>query len=162
MSVFQRKTWNVNFLETEMIILQFLLSILTPAAMTAAGVRMKRKVPVYNDSRLAYRSARAKQSEEAWTFANRLFANILVTAGINLLIISGVFFIVAACMNSGGWMLSAALFLVELAGSVLIIRVVTEGILRRTFDKNGELIENEEDDEDEEELTNEAEQKDPY
>ena len=132
-----------------MILIQFLFSIVIPVIMTIWGFRAKKRIPEYGEGRLSYRSKRSGTSEEAWLFSNNLFASLLFAAGLNIGIITVIFFVSVVFVGYINWFMVITLVLTQITGSALLLRIVTEGLLRRTFDRNGDLIETDEEQDDE-------------
>ena len=131
-----------------MIILQLILSIIIPAVLVIGGRRYIRNLPAYGEKRFfRFHSRRAAASEEAWHFANNLYAHMLYTSGLSIGVITVVFFLVASHYTSHTWIMCISLIVVQIAGSIVLPAAVADFMLRRTYDKNGELIENDQDDE---------------
>ena len=135
-----------------MIFLQLVISLAVPAGMVYIGRKNKRQLPAYGKKGFSYFSKRALCSPEAWNEANNLFASLLFASGINIGIISFVFFVIVAVLTGPSWVLCITLLLTQLAGSFVLITAVTESLLRRQYDESGALRE-EEDESDESDET---------
>lgn len=127
-----------------MVLLQLLISLIVPAGMIFVGRKNRRSIPEYGKKELSYFSKRASSSPEAWTESNRLFASLLFASGINIGIISFVFFVIVLILRGPSWVLCITLLLTQLIGSFVLIVAVTEAMLRRLYDENGELREDSE------------------
>ena len=124
-----------------MIVLQILVSVLIPAFMVLAGRSLKRRRPSYPDAKgFAFRTKAAKASEEAWEYANHMFAGMLAAAGINVGVAAAVF-MVAVCLVTevNGWLLALLLAGIEAAGAVLPALMTQIFVLKR-FDAQGNLL----------------------
>lgn len=124
-----------------MIVLQVLVSVLIPAFMVLAGRSLKRSRPPYPDAKgFAFRTKAAKASEEAWEYANHMFASMLTAAGFNVAAAAAVFMI-AVCLVTqvNGWLLALLLAGIEGAGAVLPA-LMTQVFLLKRFDAQGNLL----------------------
>ena len=94
-----------------------------------SGLMRKRTYPEKISAKVGYRTKRSKSSQEAWIFANEL--------SVKMYIISGVIAIIAA--NLLNYFVTKNIYSL-LSISILICfigQVITEFVLKRTFDKNG-------------------------
>lgn len=124
-----------------MIVLQILISVLIPALMVLAGRSLKRRRPAYPDAKgFAFRTKAAKASEEAWAYANHMFAGMLVAAGINVGAAAAVFMIAVSLVTQvNGWLLALLLADIEAAGAVLP-GLMTQIFLLKRFDAQGKPL----------------------
>lgn len=123
-----------------MILLQIIICIIIPAVMTAVGYRIKKRKPAFESEGFCYRTKTAKLSEQTWQFANATFSSISFFSGINLMVISAAFFLIAVlAADAEGWFLASLIFAIQLVCMFSPI-LVTEIFLKKTFDENGELL----------------------
>lgn len=134
-----------------MVLLQLLISLIVPAGMIFIGRKNRRSLPEYGKKGFSYFSKRALSSPEAWTEANKLFASLLFASGMNIGIISFVFFVIVLILIGPSWVLCITLLLTQLIGSFVLIVAVTEAMLRRLYDEYGALCEDSEEAEESEE-----------
>lgn len=122
-----------------MVIIQVIITLIIPVAMIISGRKLSKNMPEYKSSGFAYKTYTASLSEETWTYANRLFANMLFTSGINVAIVAALFMIFAVCLTEvNGWALALIIALFE-ALSLLLPFVVTEKLTVMNFDENGDI-----------------------
>lgn len=140
-----------------MSILQLLLTLVVPFFMWRSGRTLRNgNVPYKKKKGVRYSTKRAKASEEAWTFANDLYFNMLRMSGINLGLISIVLFIIVVFKAEELlWTLVIVLLAVQLVAGWILPGLFTELFLRKSFDGQGKLIA-EEDTEDMEEAEESA------
>ena len=125
-----------------MSILQLLLTLAVPFFMWRMGRTLRNgNVPYKKKKGVRYSTKRAKASEEAWTFANDLYFNMLRMSGINLGLISIVLFIIVVFKAEELlWILVIVLMTVQLVAGWILPGLFTELFLRKTFDGQGKLI----------------------
>ena len=135
-----------------MSILQLLLTLVVPFFMWRMGRTLRNgNVPYKKKKGVRYSTKRAKASEEAWTFANDLYFNMLRMSGINLGLISIVLFIIVVFKAQELlWILVIVLLTVQLVAGWILPGLFTELFLRKTFDGQGKLIAQEDTEETEE------------
>ena len=122
-----------------MIIIQVLITLVIPAAMIIIGRKISKNMPEYKSEGFAYKTATATLSEETWTYANRLFASMLFTSGINVAVVAALFMVLAVCLTEvNGWALAVVIALFEAVSAILPF-VVTEKLTVMNFDENGEI-----------------------
>lgn len=122
-----------------MIIIQVIITLIIPSAMIISGRKLSKNMPEYKSSGLAYKTYTASLSEETWVYANRLFANMLFTSGINVAIVAAFFMILAVCLTeANGWALALVIALFEAVSALLPI-AVTEKLTVMNFDENGNI-----------------------
>lgn len=131
-----------------MVIIQIILCLITPVIMVVLGIVNRRSIPGYNDgNRIAYSSKRAKASEAAWNSANLTFASLLLACGANMGIMALALYIVVALYLGSAWFLCLSLLVVQIVFGLGLIFIVTEMMLRRTYDEEGNLLKAAEDEE---------------
>lgn len=122
-----------------MILIQIVIAVLIPAAMIVCGRRLGKNIPEYDSRGFAFKTRAAKLSEEAWIYGNKLFANMLFTTGINVIIVAALFMMVAVlAADANGWMLACVMAVIE-AVSVLLPVIVTNRMILMNYDENGKL-----------------------
>ena len=123
-----------------MILLQIIICVIIPAVMTAVGYSIKKRKPAFESSGFCYRTNTAKLSEQTWQFANAVFSIISLFSGINLMITSAAFFLIAVlAADAEGWFLAPLIFAIQFVCMFSPV-LVTEIFLKKTFDENGELL----------------------
>lgn len=129
-----------------MSIIQLLMTLIVPFLMWRMGRTLRNgNVPYKKKKGVRYSTKRARASEEAWTFANDLYFNMLRMSGINLGLISIVLFaIVVFKAEELLWTLVIVLLAVQLLAGWILPGLFTELFLRKTFDGQGNLITEEE------------------
>ena len=129
-----------------MSIIQLLMTLIVPFFMWRIGRTLRNgNVPYKKKKGVRYSTKRARASEEAWTFANDLYFNMLRMSGINLGLISIVLFaIVVFKAEELLWTLVIVLLAVQLLAGWILPGLFTELFLRKTFDGQGNLITEEE------------------
>lgn len=100
---------------------------ITPSLMILLGYLWIYRYPSKINNNFGYRSNRAKSSEEAWVFANKLFARVFFFLGLFSLIFTR--FSIKILSTS---VISTIQILIM--GLAILI---TEGILRFFYNKNG-------------------------
>ena len=133
-----------------MIFLQITLSLVIPLLMWHLGRNYRNgKVPYLKERGIRYYSKRASASEEAWNYANHLFFSMLFTAGINTGLISVIMFIpVVFKAPAQLWILCGALVTVQAVAGFLLPALCTEAFLHKVFDRDGQRIHSEDEEED--------------
>lgn len=122
----------------KMWIIQLVLSLVIPVVLISGGRKYIRNMPAYGEKRfLRFHSRRAAVSEEAWNFANNLYAHMLYSSGISIGAVTVIFFLVASRYIHHTWILCFSLMAVQLAGSIMLPAAVCEFMLRRTYGKDG-------------------------
>ena len=129
-----------------MSIIQLLMTLIVPFFMWRMGRTLRNgNVPYKKKKGVRYSTKRARASEEAWTFANDLYFNMLRMSGINLGLISIVLFaIVIFKAEELLWTLVIVLLAVQLLAGWILPGLFTELFLRKNFDGQGNLITEEE------------------
>ena len=98
-------------------IIQLVLSLVIPVVLISGGRKYIRNMPAYGEKRfLRFHSRRAAVSEEAWNFANNLYAHMLYSSGISIGAVTVIFFLVASRYIHHTWILCFSLMAVQLAG----------------------------------------------
>lgn len=122
-----------------MIVIQTVISVLIPAAMIICGRRLGKNIPEYDSKGFAFKTRTARLSEETWKYANKLFANMLFTTGVNVIVVAALFMIVAVAVSDvNGWILACIMAVIE-AVSLLLPVIVTDRMTVMNYDENGEL-----------------------
>lgn len=109
----------MDFVNTWIVGLGFIIS----------GIFAKQKFTDKINNMSGYRTSRSKSSKEAWIFANKLSGNMYILGGIVGIILAN---LISIFVTTNIYTL---IFVSLLAG--LCFQLLTEFILRRTFDKNG-------------------------
>ena len=123
-----------------MILLQLIICIVIPVVMITVGYKIKKGKPEFGSGGFCYRTKTAKLSEQTWQFANAAFSSISLFSGINLMITSAAFFLIAVlAADAEGWFLAPLIFAIQFV-CMFSPALVTEIFLKKTFDENGELL----------------------
>ena len=116
---------------------QVILTMLTPVAMLAVGLRWRKHPPRREGNGLAYRTALSSKTEETWAFAHRHISKLWLRIGLLLSILSAVLMVV--------FRESASSFVLWLIGGQMVFLCISaflvDALLKNTFDENGLPIE---------------------
>lgn len=138
-----------------MIVIQMIICLTIPIMMFVFGSTKRNGNVPYLKKGISYRIGRAKASEEAWTFANDLFFNMLRMSGINISLISFLFLVLVKWKyDEQLWVLCISLLVLEICAGLTFPLLFTHVMMKHTFDKNGVLLHlNEDHEENQEEET---------
>lgn len=114
--------------------MDFLNTWLVGLSFIVTGVMAKKRVKIGINNKIGYRTKRSKSSNEAWIFANNLASNMYIIGGILAIILA---ILVRTFITDNVY----SLIFVSLLACVTC-QLLTEVILRRTFDKRGKRISN--------------------
>ena len=122
--------------------IQVILCLLVPAVTLSAGLKILKNKKTGVKKGLVYKSRTTKKSDAAWSMGNAIMGRTLVAAGFNVGIISAVFLALLVLKTDvSGWKALMWLVFFQIV-SLLIPPLTTEYVLNKTFNDNGELIEN--------------------
>lgn len=122
--------------------IQVILSLVIPAIIIATGSKILKNKKKGQKKGLVYKSRTAKKSDEAWNLANAMFGRSLVAIGINIAILSAAFLVLLELKTDvSGWTALIWLVIFQIV-SMLMPPLTTEYVLNKTFDDNGQFIEN--------------------
>ena len=116
-----------------MYILSFVIAMLAPAAILGVGIWWKVSPPPFQAKGLAYRSALACASQEAWAFAHKNCARLWVRIGLLLTLATAglMWFLRDGYQSFFLWLLVAQM------AFFCISSFLVELLLKGTFDEQG-------------------------
>ena len=112
---------------------QVILTMLTPVAMLAVGLRWRKHPPRLEGNGLAYRTALSEQNEDTWRFAHANLSKLWVRLGLALAVVS-------AGAAYFGRSLLGTLFLWIIGGQMIFLCLsafLVDGLLKANFNEDG-------------------------
>ena len=116
---------------------QVILTMLTPVAMLAVGLRWRKHPPRREGNGLAYRTALSEQNEDTWRFAHSVFGRIWYRTGLILLPVTlAAMLLVFGRDKDMVGTVGSIVCLVQLPVMLYAI-LPTERALKKNFDEDG-------------------------
>ena len=112
---------------------QVILTMLTPVAMLAVGLRWRKHPPRREGNGLAYRTALSEQNEDTWRFAHAHLSKLWIRLGLALAVVS-------AGAAYFGRSLLGTLFLWLIGGQMIFLCLsafLVDGLLKANFNEDG-------------------------
>ncbi len=117
-----------------MIIIGFVISAVVPCLMIFWGRNLRKNPPDYLVGRLSFRTKRARADEKVWAFSNRLFSHLMTVAGVNVGLVSFVFYIgVLVLAGKSNWMAASLSLLAVQAICLLFVYWITDFLVKKIY-----------------------------
>lgn len=117
-----------------MFFLGFIIAVAVPILMIFWGGRLRKNPPAYGRGRFSFRTKFARQDEDMWNFSNTLFSHMITVTGVNVGIVSIVFYLgVMFLEGSLRWAAASFSLMAVQAVCVLVIWRITNFIAKKTY-----------------------------
>lgn len=114
-----------------------LLSIMVPAVLTVIGIIFLKHQPKEINYFAGYRTARSMKSREAWYFANRYSARLMLACGIALLVISAAIMLLFRKKSENMQALVMVVLCTVQTAAIVLTIIPVEKALKDKFDEQG-------------------------
>ena len=117
-----------------MFFLGFIIAVAVPVLMIFWGGRLRKNPPAYGRGRFSFHTKFARQDEDTWYFSNTLFSHMITVTGVNVGIVSVVFYLgVVFLEGSLRWDAASFSLMAVQAVCVLMIWRITNFIAKKTY-----------------------------
>ena len=116
------------------VIAGLIITLTVPLVDVIWGRYLRTKPPAFRSGRFSFRTKRAKKNEEVWSFANNLFAHMILVTGVNTGIAATIFYFGALVITGDeNWAAaSLSLFAVQ-ALCILIVYRITDFMVKKIY-----------------------------
>ena len=118
----------------------FLLIAVIPSAMIVYGWRTRKRETAPGSRRVSFMSRRTVRSAEAWEYAHRLFSNLMLVEGINVLVCSEAFYGAVLMIKKENYPVCVAVLMAAQVVGVAAGYLFSGFMVRRVYDIDGALI----------------------
>jgi len=112
-----------------------LLGIMVPAIITVIGAIFKKYPPKKINSFAGYRTVRSMKSQEAWDFANRYSARLMLSCGIILLAVSAAIMLLVRDASEDVQAMVMVILCTVQTGTIVLTIIPVERALKERFDE---------------------------
>ncbi len=120
------------------IFLQMIICMTVPCFMILYGRYRKSDPPLYKTKSMLSMFKKADSSEDVWLRYGALFYNLIFTSGINVGIITLIFFTAVIVLFGPNWIMCITFFIAQLFAGFGMSFIVTALIINRLNDDNGD------------------------